>query len=118
MRFITVILILFYTIPAFAGSIEMSSIGPFSSWESDCSKPYAPSFFVTDTDSYNYAVDEFNSYLTDVEYYIQCVQNEASDDARALANAIEKGTQNAIDEVSSELDMARSNLQMSKSSLY
>ena len=60
-----------------AGSLGYRSVSAYMDWDPDCSKPSQPSFFVTDVDCYNYAVSQFNGYLSEVQLYISCISNEA-----------------------------------------
>ncbi len=84
-------------------------------WEpSYCSKPYPPSFYVVDIDSYNMAVDEFNSYVRRAREYLRCVRDEAEEDLRQAKRAIEDGLADLESEIVAEVDAARSRLQTSR----
>ena len=93
-----------------AGSLGYRSVSAYMDWEPDCSKPSQPSFFVTDVDSYNYAVSQFNGYLSEVQLYIGCIGNEAEHDADTMARAIQNGLEEKRTEIVSELDDAKSDL--------
>src|SRR5215469_5666539 len=63
------------------GSCDTSSPLLGCTWKSkSCLKPDPPSVFVTDVDSYNLAVSEFNSYLDEVRSYEDCIIAEAKRD--------------------------------------
>lgn len=108
------LLIVAYT-PAQSGDLGSPYISSGMGWESsDCSRPMQPSFYVTDADDFNNAVDEFNNYVQDVKQFISCVENEADDDAQAVVQAIESGRDDEVSDVSSEVDDARSSLEMQR----
>lgn len=100
---------------AYAGSYGMQNISPFTDWESsDCSMPYTPSFFVTDTQSYNMAVDKYNSYLQQIESYLECIQHEGENDAKSIIRAIDEGISRAKDDAINDLQRVKSDLERSK----
>ena len=96
-------------------SCEIGLFGTGIEWEStDCHKPYQPSFFVIDTNSFNRAVDEFNDYVGNVQRYIDCLVSEANQDLRQLPNIISEGVESAESEVLSEVEAVRSDLETSR----
>ena len=96
-------------------SCEIGSFGSGIEWEStDCYKPYRPSFFIIDIDSFNRAVDEFNDYVINVQRYIDCLVSEANQDLRQLPNIISEGVESAESEVLSEVEAVRSDLEISR----
>ena len=100
-----------------AGSIGYTSISSYMDWEPDCYKPSTPSFYVSDRDSFNWAVDEYNNYVSEVERYINCIKGEAEDDISALSQAVSNGFDDKRSEILSELDSAKSDLEMQRSYL-
>ncbi|MEZ6852117.1 hypothetical protein [Halodesulfovibrio aestuarii] len=117
MRALTLILLLLLSVPAHAGSIGYTTVSPYMDWTSDCSKPYEPSFIISDVSSYNYAVDEFNSYVSEVENYIQCIKSEAQSDSKTIIQAIENAAKSEIDEAINAVESAQSSLEMQKAFL-
>lgn len=114
MQRLTLILLLLCAVPAHAGSIGVTTISSYMDWESDCSKPYQPSFYISDTSSYNYAVDDFNDYVSNVDSYIQCIKSEALSDSRVVIQAIENAADQTINEAINEVDRVKNDLQMQK----
>jgi hypothetical protein len=102
---------------ATAGSLGYSPINPYMDWEPDCYKPTPPSFYVSDIDSFNWAVQEYNSYLSEVETYIACIQSEAEADISASSQAISNGYDEKRSQILNELDSANSDLEMQRSFL-
>lgn len=103
---------------AISGSLGMTTIGFMNTWEPDCYKPNEPYMFITDVDSFNMAVDEFNSYLSQVEQYMLCVETEAETDKRAMIKAVDQGMLEATEGILMEVQSARSTLEASRSTLY
>lgn len=100
---------------AYSGSYGMQSVSTFADWEpSECSKPYPPSFYVTDASSYNMAVDNYNSYIQQIEYYLECIKREGEGDAQAIIRSIDEGISRAEDEIVNDLQRVRSDLESSK----
>ncbi len=72
-----------------------------------------------DVDSYNLAVDEFNMFLSDVDSYLDCVVRDANADIQKnIPKIIKQGVRDAqsemrqlIDELKSQLELAKINLQ-------
>jgi hypothetical protein len=98
--------------PTFGGELSRRDIRRSTEWEpSGCNKPSEPSFYVSDVDSFNQAVDEFNNYRTEVETYIQCIDSEASDDFQTLKRVLEDSLSNRVSQSRSELDSVKSSLE-------
>ena len=97
-----------------AGSLSGRTIRRSMNWEPDCYKPYEPSFYIHDLDSYNLAVDEFNLYLVDIRSYLSCLESEAEQDARTVVRAISDSADSLRDDVLSDAEMARSNLEFGR----
>ena len=97
-----------------AGSIENKQIRRYMDWEPDCYKPSPPAYYVSDIESYNWAVSEFNSYLFEVESYISCIQREAEEDIKILSQVISNGIEENRSEILIELDSARSELEFQR----
>jgi len=95
------------------GDCQLSSFASYCEWEpSDCTKPPPPSFFVTDAESYNEAVEEFNSYLANVQAYERCVTDEAEQDIKTNApSMIADGAKKQIDDASQEVQRTRNDLE-------
>lgn len=101
-----------------AGELGETTLGASLSWKpTQCSKPAKLFFNVTDIDSYNSAVEEYNDYLLQVRAYRVCISEEAESDARKAAQAIAGGVDQVYDEIRSELESARSELEAAKQSL-
>ena len=97
---------------------EIRSFGSNIDWEStDCSKPYTPSLFVTDVESFNWAAYTFNRYVSDAQNYINCLVNEAEGDLRELPEIISKGVERARSEMVHEVDSHRSELELQRTLL-
>ena len=114
MKYLSLLFLLLFTVPTYAGNLGFETEDSYLEWIPDCSKPYAPSFDVSDVDSYNCAVSEFNAYLLEVESYINCVKREANSDAQGLLKSVKKRAEEAIVEISSELNSVKSDLKMEK----
>jgi len=100
---------------AMAGEFGSRSIRRSMGWEpSYCTKPYEPSFYVTDVDDFNRAVGVFNRYVQDMKSYVACVGSEADEDSRTTSRAIEEGRDEAIDEAVGEVDSLRSRLELQR----
>jgi len=81
-------------------------------WEPDCYKPSPPSFFVSDVDSYNMAVNEFNSYVSEAQTYSDCLLTEGEADLRMLKKIISNGVDEKRSEIRSDVDNAKSDLEL------
>lgn len=107
-----------HTALAQAGEFNVSVVGATLEWKpTRCSKPSKPVFHVTDVDSYNAAVKEYNQYLLQVRTYRSCVNEEAQQDAKTAAQAISNGLDQANDGIQRELESAMSKLESAKRSL-
>ncbi len=115
MRYLLLLFLLSYAVPTYAGTFGTQDVDSSVDWKHKCSKPHKPSFTVSDVDSYNSAVEDFNAYVLEIESYINCVNREANSDAQDLANAVQKGSQRAVDDVSSDLESAKSDLERHRS---
>lgn len=111
MKHLSLLLLLLFAVPAYAGTFGYQSVGSYVDWAPGCSKPSEPSFYISDRDSFNVAVDEFNAYIWEAESYIECIKREAESDAQNLHNAVESGAREAISNISSEVDAVRSSLE-------
>lgn len=98
-----------------AGEFSQTTLGASLGWTpTQCSKPRKLFFHVTDVDSYNAAVEEYNQYLLEVRTYRFCINEEAQEDANTAAQSISSGLGQANDEIKKELDSARSELESAK----
>lgn len=95
-----------------AGDYGLSSIDNFTEWHSDCYKPSPPSFFVSDIDSYNMAVDDFNRYVSEVKSYLECIRSEGDSDSEMLLKAVHDGVTNEENEIIDEVRDAKRELLM------
>ncbi|MDD3313402.1 hypothetical protein [Pseudodesulfovibrio sp.] len=100
---------------AAGGTYGMTTVAPYASWEpSDCFKPSPPVFFVSDLESYNRAVDEYNEYLSRIKTFMLCVQEDGKADAESIVKSITQGVSNAQDEALRELNVLKMELESSR----
>ena len=100
---------------ALGGELSRRDIRRSTEWEpSGCYKPSEPYFSIYDVDSFNEAVDEFNSYNDEIAQFIECVSSEASDDFRTLKRIIEESLDTQVSEAQNSLDSAQSSLEMQR----
>jgi hypothetical protein len=103
------------TTSAFGGELSGRDIRRSAEWEpTNCNKPSEPRFYVSDVDSFNQAVDEFNSYAGDVQAYMKCIDSEASDDFSTLKRVLEDSLSNQISKSKSDLEAAKSSLELQR----
>lgn len=101
-----------------AGEFNTRAVDPSLTWKpTRCSKPAKLFFHVTDVDSYNSAVEEYNQYLLKVRSYRDCINEEAQADAQTAAQSISTGLGRASGDLRREIDTARSELESAKRSL-
>ena len=117
LRFLLPMLVVFVVGQAFAGSIGYKQIGRYMDWEPDCYKPSPPSFYVSDVDSFNMAVDEYNYYVNEVENYLACLQSEAESDISIIKKAILNGMDEKRSEIIADVESSKSDLEMQRSFL-
>ena len=87
-------------------------------WQpTDCHKPYKPSLFVVDVNSFNGAVEEFNGYVSEVKNYIKCLVQEAQGDLEELPRIVSEGVNRAQNEVMIEVEDLRSDLELQRTLL-
>jgi len=97
---------------AFAGELSRRDIRRSTEWEpTNCWRPTQPTFYIYDTASFNQAVEDYNSYLSEVEQYIDCTNGEASDDFKTLKRILEQSLDEKISEIQNELRDARDSLE-------
>lgn len=100
---------------AAAGEFSVRTIDASLDWKpTQCSKPGKLFFHVTDVDSYNAAVEEYNQYLFEVRKYRECINEEAQVDAKTAAQSISTGLNRANGDLRQEIDAARSDLESAK----
>ncbi|WP_147819127.1 hypothetical protein [Salidesulfovibrio onnuriiensis] len=89
---------------ALAGSYGDTEIGKDMGWKaSACTKPAAPPVpTISDGKSYGTAIKVYNAYVNMVNEYIRCVNNEARQDAKDAVEAINRGSNDAVREVTGE----------------
>ena len=97
------------------GGCDLDGIFPSIEWKpSGCSKPSKPFFYVSDTTSFNFAVDEYNSYVNGMQTYLNCIVSEAESDIRKIPIIINEGVSKARSEALSEVQGAKSDLEISR----
>ncbi len=112
------ILLTLFAAAASAGEFNSKAVDSSLQWKpTRCSKPAKLFFHVTDVDSYNSAVEEYNQYLLKVRTYRECINNEAQADAQTAAQSITSGLGRASGELRREVDTARSELDSAKRSV-
>ncbi len=100
---------------AAAGELTATTLGDSLGWKpSRCAHPAKLYFHITDVDTYNAAVEEYNDHLLVVRSYRECVGKEAQEDAHKAAQAIASGVDRAYDRIRAELESARSELESAK----
>jgi hypothetical protein len=102
------------------GNCDLSSSFLGCEWKSkDCYKPDKPFLMASDRNSYNDAVAEFNSYLTSIKEYEDCVIAEGKTDIGDRFPAlVVKGAKQQIDDADEEAQSARTDLELSRSMLH
>lgn len=96
--------LLFLPAVALAGSYGTASIHGNKDWRSTaCSKPAQPQLAITSQASYNEAVLVYNKYIVQVQEYAECVNKEASKDAKTVIKAINEGSAKAVKKAQKEL---------------
>ena len=94
---------------------EISTFSTSLEWKpTGCYEPSPPYFYVSDVDSYNRAVEEFNFYLSEVNSYIDCVIRDAKADLKKLPDIVRDGITKARSKVMMDVDSARSQLEISR----
>ena len=100
---------------ALAGEFSVRTLGASLSWKpTQCAMPPRVFFHVTDIDSYNAAVEEYNQYLLSVRTYRSCINEEAQKDAETAARSISSGLDQANEQINQGLNSARSELESAK----
>lgn len=113
--FVWMLLSSFFTGAVAAGEFSQTTLGASLGWKpTQCPKLRKLFFHVTDVDSYNAAVEEYNQYLLEVRTYRSCINEEAQKDAKTAAQSISSGLDQANDQIRQELDSARSELESAK----
>ena len=107
----------FVTGQTLAGTIGYKQISRYMDWEPDCYKPSPPSFYVSDVNSYNMAVYEFNSYLSEAQTYSDCLLTEGEADLKMLKMVISNGVDEKRSEIRNDIDSAKSDLEFQGSML-
>lgn len=98
--------------PAWTGDLGSRNVRRSMGWESsNCFRPSEPYFYVSDADSFNLAVDEFNNYVEEMRQFITCVNDEAADDANTVVRAIEDGRDEEVSNATSEVENVKASLE-------
>jgi hypothetical protein len=86
-----------------------------ATWKStSCFKPTAPFIFVSNVEEYNFAVQQFNSWLDQMRMYATCVAEEAARDAEKASKLVLEGAEKFQGEAIDEISRQRSLLLMSR----
>ena len=98
------------------GSCELSTLSiSRCEWKPKaCFKPSQPIVMGYDVNSYNRSVDEYNSYLSEIEVYKRCIVEEAKKDEDAFNDTLVDGVKKAAQEIDSDAQSARSQLELSR----
>ncbi len=104
--------------PVYSGELDRRRITRSTSWERDgCYKPSPPSTYVYDVQGFNWAVDEYNSFIGDVQIYLDCIVGEAEDDLRKFRIILDDSVDELRSEILSEAESAKSDLELSRDML-
>jgi hypothetical protein len=77
-----------------------------------CARPVPPAFVVSDAQSLAVATDLFDSYVVEVQAFLDCVAREAEADQRSLARALSEGVAEARAEALEDLRDAAVHLEL------
>ena len=101
--------------PALGGSLGPTAVTSTLEWRTNCTAPAQPTLFIDNIETYNLALEEFNTYVAQVRAYIQCIQSDGRGDVDALADVVARGMQaqqsvalEAVEELRTDLNVQRS----------
>lgn len=96
------------------GNCRIDGIFQSVKWKpSGCFKPNKPPmYFGSSSSEFNDAVSEFNTWHSKVRAYMNCVRSEAANDVQKMPVVIADGEKQLEQEMSAEVERARSMLQM------
>jgi hypothetical protein len=108
----TVCAVLVLVTSAQSGELCSRNIRMSTEWEpSGCSKPSEPNYYVSDLDSFNRVVDDYNLYVRNTEAYIQCIDADAADDFDMLKKILEESLSSNVAKIKNEMDSVKSSLE-------
>ena len=112
---LTSLFLIWLCLAADAGELGGTTVGSLLTWKpTACQKPPKLFFNISDVDSYNAAVEEYNHHLLLVRTYRSCIAQEAQRDAETTSNAISTGLDQANEQLRLDLDAARADLESAK----
>lgn len=95
-----------------AGELDRSQITDYRVWKSiRCYQPQPPAVQITDTFTFNLAVDAFNRYLGDMSAYLDCAGREANEDYAAIKHVLEDSLARIREEAIADLDATRNQIE-------
>ena len=95
-----------------AGALDRPEVTDYRIWQSThCAKPRPPDIQITDTLTFNLAVEGFNQYLLHMRRYLECAEQEANEDYASLKRALEQGLALVRSESLNDLQEARENIE-------
>jgi hypothetical protein len=105
--------------PVYSGELDRRRIVRSTSWEPDgCYKPNPPSTYVDDdVQGFNRAVEEYNSYIGDVQIYLKCIVSKAEDDLRIFRIILDDSVDELKSEIISEAESGKRDLERSRDML-
>lgn len=107
------LLFVLFNSPCYAGNYGMYPVTSITDWKSsNCQEPSAPSFYVTDTQSYNNAVDKYNDYVTQVDDFLMCMEREANQDISTLTSNVRNSVYSKKSEMKNEAQRTKYSLDL------
>ncbi len=105
--------------PVYSGELDRRRIARSTGWEPDgCYKPNPPSTYVNDdVQGFSRAVEEYNSYIGDVQIYLKCIVSEAEDDLRIFRIILDDSVDELKSEIISEAESGKSDLERARDML-
>jgi hypothetical protein len=104
------------TIESGIGGCDLNSSFSGCEWKPlACFRPSKPVTTAYDVESYNIAVEEYNSYVQQMSRYLDCLVSEAKRDiATGFPNAVKKSVEELSDDAQSEVSNAKSDLDLAR----
>lgn len=105
------------TIDGGVGGCELSSPISRCAWQPDsiCEKPRAPDFYAGTVREFNYAVNDYNFYLREMQAYKDCLASDAKADITNRVPAIVlDGVKQKAAEADDDLKAAKDALEMAR----
>jgi hypothetical protein len=96
------------------GNCRIDGVFQSVKWKpSNCFQPNKPPmYFGSSSSEFNDAVSAFNNWQAKVRSYISCARSEAANDVQKMQEVIANGEKQLEQEMSAEVERARSTLQM------